>query len=446
MIELSQRLRPELRQTLELYLSPKMLQMLHILNLPYQELMEKIQAEADENPMLEVERKDELFEFIKYISSNKKIKKEADFSELPGLENISAKSESLTEHLLSQLNLEELDEEDKKIGEIIVQNIDGRGYIENYTEIRDQIIKEMGVKGKAIDKILKIIQTFEPDGVGARNLKECLLIQVKEYNFETYELEEILTRAIKNHIQDIAEGKYSKIAQALGIEEEGVLRIAEFIKENLNPSPGSFFGGEEKNVIPSFVIEKKNSGYKIINLEKNYGPLLKISPEYQKMLEKGEADPETVKFLKQKLQRAIDFMESIVKRYETSEKIMDIIVDSQAPFLERGISWLKPLPQKEISECLGVHPSTVSRSIAQKYVQTPKGLFPMKIFCPRGKKGITPARIKSMIIDIIKGEGKEHPLTDEEIKNILSAEGAEIERRTVAAYRESLGIESSKKR
>jgi RNA polymerase sigma-54 factor len=443
-LEISQKLEPQLKQSLELALSPKMLQMLKILNLPYIELVEQIDKEAGENVMLEVERPDELFEFIKYVNSDKKIKKEADFTEIPGLENIGDTAKALEEVLLEQLDLENLNETQRSIGEHIIDNINDRGFIENYAEVRDGIIKELGVSRPTVDKVLKIIQSFEPDGVGARNLKECLLIQIREYNFENYELEEVLTQAVSKHLEDIAEGKLDKVAKDMGIPVDGVKRIAEYIKVNLTPNPGSCFASESRHVIPSFAVEKTDKGYKVTNLEQNYGPLLKISPDYMKMLKNPKTDEKTSKFLKEKLEAAKALMGNLQKRHETTSKILEKIKETQIDFMKNGAVFLKPLLQKELAGEFGVHPSTISRAIACKYIQTPQGLFQIKFLCPRNLRGFTAYRLKSMISKIVAGEEK--ALSDDEIKSRLVEEGANISRRSVAVYRKELGIPTCRER
>lgn len=444
--ELSQNLEPQLNQTLELVLSPRMLQMLKVLNMPYIELVEQIQKEADENVMLEVERKDELFEYIKYINSDRNIKKEADFSELPGLENLKDTSKTLEETLLDQLELENLNKKNHGIGKRIIENIDDRGFIGNYTEIREKMMKDLNVSRPTVDKVLKLIQTFEPDGVGARDLKECLLIQVEEYSFENYELEEVLKKVIESHLEDLANKEFEKISKSLGIPVSGVARIAEFIKGNLNPNPGSAYSQESTHVIPSFSVEKTTSGYKIMNLERTYGPVIKISPEYMKMLSDPKTDEKTVKFLKEKLEAAKTLLENLARRYETIGKALDKIISAQTDFLDKGALFLRPLLQKELANEFGVHPSTISRAIGGKYIQTPKGMFLIKLLCPRSHKGFTPMKLKSLIADAIKGEEGARPLSDEDIKQKLEEEGAEVARRTVAAYREELGFPTSRKR
>lgn len=438
--ELSQKLEARLEQSLEMVLSPKVLQMLHILNLPYIELIEKIEKEAEENVMLEVERADALFEVIRFMTDDKKIKKEADFSENPGLENIGDTCRTLEQTLLEQLDLENLNEDQEKIARLIIDNINDRGYIEDYPEVREKIMKEVGVSRPTVDKVLKIVQAFEPDGVGARDLKECLLIQIREYNFENYELEEVLTQAVSKCFDDLANKDLGKVAKTLGIPVEGVERIADFIRTNLTPDPGQAFAQEPRHVVPSFSVEKKGAGYVVTNLERTYGPLLKISPQYLKMMDDPKTDSKTLAFLKEKFQAAKELMGNIERRHETQEKIMEKIKETQLEFFSRGQMWLKPLLQKDLASEFDVHPSTISRTVSEKYIQTPKGLFPIKFLCPRSIRGFTHERFKSMIADIIKSEDKGSPLSDEEIREALAKEGTDVARRTVAAYRQELGI------
>ena len=434
------RLQTDITQTLELLLSPRLLQMLKILNLPYLELIDRIGQEAEENVMLEVERKDEYAEFLRYLTSDRKIKKEADFSQIPGLENIGRVEKSLEQNLLEQLGLEDIEDDYKEIGKDIIGNIDDRGYLLAYPQLRDKIMEQHKVSRPTVDKVLKIIQGFEPEGVGARDLKECLLNQVRAYDFENAELEEIIAKAIEKHMNDISEGNLAAVAKGLGIPESGASEIANFIKNNLNPYPGAGYGGETRHVIPSYAVEIATKGFSLVNLETQYGPVLKLSPSYLKMLDDPRTDEKTREYLKEKMNKAKELMEAFFKRSETLEKIVRKIIDSQPAFLEKGIIWLNPLSQKSLAEEFGLHPSTISRAVAEKYIQTPQGLFSLKFLCPRGPKGITAARIKAILVGIVSEEDKKEPLTDEQIMNKMKEKGIDIDRRTVAYYRKELKL------
>jgi len=433
-------LQPDLKQTLELLLSPRMLQMLKVLSVPYNELVEQITKESEENPVLEVERQDEYVAFIKYLATDKKIRKEADFSEMPGLENVGSVEKTLEDHLLTQLELEDLEDTQKEVAREIIENIDDFGYVINYPRLREKIMEKHKISRPTVDKALKIVQTFEPDGVGARDLKECLLIQVREYNFENDALQKILTKAIEKHIEDISAQNFGKVAKELGIAESGVREIANFIKTNLHPNPAAAFGGETRHVIPSFAVEKDKKGYKVVNLETRYGPVLKISGQYLKMLEDPKTDEKTKEFIREKLKNAKNLIEDFHKRSETMEKIVRKIVETQEEFLSRGMTWLRPLAQKNLADEFGLHPSTISRSIAEKYIQTPQGLYPLKFLCPRGPRGMTVARTKALLVEVVNKEDKTMPLSDSQLTAELKKIGSKIDRRTVAYYRKELKI------
>jgi RNA polymerase sigma-54 factor len=435
-----------LSHTLELMLSPRMIQMLRMLNLSYVELVEEIEKKSEENVMLELERPDRLLEYLKLISSERISKKEFVHEELPGIESLADTAETLEDHLLKQLDLEKMDEKKKKIAEFLIGSIDARGYLLNYAQISESIKKELGASQHETDKTLEVIQELEPEGVGARDLKECLLIQVREHNFESEELEDLLTKAIEDHLDDFAEKKFDKIAKALKIGKDGAEKLAEFIKSNLNPNPGSMFAQRLPCVIPSFSIVKEKDKYTAVNLERSYGPSLKISPVYEKMLKDPKTDAKSIEFLKVKLEAAKDFLENIAKRHETIEKILDLIIAAQSGSFEGGKLKLSPLMQKNIAKELGLHPSTISRAIANKYIQTPRGIILLKTLCPRDIKGTTGEKIHKLIQNIIDSEDKKDPLTDEGIAEKLKGDGLCLERRTVALYRKKLGFKIASKR
>ncbi|MFC1510998.1 RNA polymerase factor sigma-54 [Candidatus Margulisiibacteriota bacterium] len=440
------RLQHDLKTTLELLLSPRLLQMLKVLHLPYADLVEHVNKEAEENPVLEVERKDEYVEFIRYLTSDRKIKKQADFEAMPGLENIGNVKKTLEEHLLEQLELEDLEDNYSQMGKMIIENIDDFGLVINYPRLREKIMKEFSVSRPTVDKVLKIIQTFEPEGVGARDVKECLLIQIREYNFENEALQKILKKAVEKNLEDIGQQNFTKVAQDLGITEHGAQEVANFIKNNLNPNPGASFGGETRHVIPSFAVEKTAQGHKLVNLETRYGPKLNISARYLKMLADPKTDDKTRNFIKDKLKNAKNLIEDFSKRSETLEKIVRRIVETQEAFFNKGVVWLRPLAQKNLADEFGLHPSTISRSVAEKYIQTPQGLFPLRFLCPRGPKGLTVVRMKTMIAEIINNEDKKEPLTDSQVTAMMQKQGADLDRRTVAYYRQELKIPASSER
>jgi len=429
-----------LSQSLDLYLAPRVIQMLKILNLPYLELVHEIVKESEDNVMLEVERQDEYVAMLQYLTSDKKIKNETDFSELPGLKNFARVDKNLEDFLLEQVENSELEDKNALIAKELIANIDDHGYLVGYPLLRDKIMQDFDVSRPTVDKVLKVIQQFEPEGVAARDLKECLLIQVAAYDFDHEQLRHILQQFIENHLTDLEQAQYQKIATALGLDEKGVKEIANFIHNNLNPYPGANFGGESRMVIPSFAIDQTAKGFVVTNLEKRYGPSITISRTYQKMLEDPKTDAKTKNFLKERLKRAKELLEDFQKRGETLEKIVRKIIDSQQAFLKQGLIWLQPLTQKSLADEFGLHPSTISRAVAEKYIQTPQGLFPLKLLCPRGPKGATVAKTKSLIVELIKNEAGHDPLTDEQLTLQLQERGIQITRRTVAFYRQELKL------
>lgn len=443
-----------LSQQLKLVLNPRMLQLLKTLHLPYTDLIESINKEAAENPALEVSKQDELLSFARTLSNQRKETPLLNSEEKPDRE-LKARGPSLEEHLLEQLRLEDLSETDLLIAEYLVGNIDDQGYLKNYTELREEIMQQQQVAKGNVDKVLSIIHTLEPEGVGARNLKECLLIQVREYNFDNPELQQVIFDAIKFHYEDLIDKKYSAIAEDLDIDIEGVQYVAEFIEKNLTPYPGNLFRTDTPSeiIIPSFQIKEEAvdiagvgqaTKFIAVNLEQTKGPQLAISNNYLKILEDPSTDEQTKEFLKQKVAAAKIFIENIQRRHQTIDKIMNIIIDTQQEFFRDGYYWLKPLQQSSLADQVGVHPSTISRAVSTKYAETPQGLYPLKYLCPRNFQGYSPMQIKGLLKKIFK-EKKE--LSDQKIASLLhDLRNIAIKRRTITKYRAELGEVSSYQR
>ncbi|MBT5954652.1 RNA polymerase factor sigma-54 [bacterium] len=432
--------RPALKQSLKLKqtLTPKIIQMLKTFQLPYNDLLESAKLEVHENVFLEFTKFDGLSKQSSSFSAGSE--NTADFENF-----ISHSSKvSLNEYLLNQLNLENFKDKESKIAMELIDSIDSRGYISNYNELKIDIQKKHKVQGRKIFDILKTIHTFEPEGVGARDLKECLLIQLHQKNFENPQLESILKKTIQNHLEDIADNNLKAIEKGLSIPSEGIPNIIQFI-QTLNPVPGSKFSNEpvEKVVIPSFSFELENSKIKIINYEEKKGFQLGLSPTYQKMLENPDLDSDTQEFLKQKLDRATSFLENIENRRKNLESMTQTLANHQHDFLKNGIEYMKPLLQKSLSRELNLSPSTISRILTSKYVETPHGTFSLKQLCPRGHKGYTAVQIQSIISKLVKTDST---LTDERIQSHLSLHGLDVARRSVAKYRLQAGLEGIYKR
>ena len=238
---------------------------------------------------------------------------------------------------------------------------------------------------RKINDILGIIQDFEPDGVGARSLKECLLIQINHHNFENEKLREIFKLLVSKYLNQLADQEYEKIATACNIEIAGVEQLHQFIKQNLNPNPGASFTSESSShvVIPSFEVELDHYGQlKLTNLEKDKGLEITISKKYLEMLDDPNIDAETLSFIKNKIATAKDLIEQIKLRHQTLERIVNYIASKQLLFLKMGTPFLEPLLQKEIAESLNISSSTVSRLVSSKYIQTKHGIISLKQCCP----------------------------------------------------------------
>lgn len=375
-------------------------------------------------------------------------------SKLEAMQNTAAPSVSLEDHLLVQVHLCKEDARMKKLAEVIVGSLDTNGYLK--VELMDLFYKsEGGIRQEMVpggcteeeaELALELVQNFEPAGVGARTLKECLLLQLKRVPGDT-EFEEQL---IDRHLDDLFHNRLPKIAKDLNTTvdrvKEGLASIA-----HLNPKPGRGFGGQRPQyVVPDVNVEEVDGDY-IIKINEHYLPTLRISADSLQLLKKEAKDPTVRDYIMGKLGSAVWLMESVIQRRNTLYRITQQIVDIQKDFFEHGPSHLKPLMMQEVAERIGMHVSTVSRALAGKYIQTPQGLFPMKYFFTGGFSNAdgeseSNRSIMLKIAEMCKGEDKRNPLSDQEIVAKLQAEGVDIARRTVAKYREKLNIPSSRQR
>ena len=304
-----------------------------------------------------------------------------------------------------------------------------------------------GVLTVAAEEALRIVQALDPPGVAGRSLKEVLLLQLG-LDPEKYK---DVRHIIENHLQDIQSNRFPKIAKALGTDIEEVKERIAFIKM-LNPRPGSLFAAKEAHyIIPDVVVVEVDGDYEV-RLEDTYIPRLHISPHYRRMLTEERDNPKVREFIKKKIESAKWLIESIEQRQNTLLRISREIVDVQRGFLDYGLEHLRPLKMQHIADRVGVHVSTVSRALSTKYIQTPRGIYPMKFFFTGGtvsQDGTmeSTVSIKQKVRDIIEKEDKRHPLSDEDIARILRTDqGLEIARRTVTKYRKQLSIPSSRQR
>lgn len=444
-----------LEQTQKLVMTPELRQAIQLLQFTSQELNEYLEKQVEENPLLELEKTSEDYENIDDFANKREeidwkdyIGKEDDISYQPqvdknvkeySFENFISYSPSLKENLLFQLNVSEINKGDREIGEILIENIDENGYLMTSVE---QVAKDLKIDSERVENVLFLIQGFEPLGVGARNLKECLLIQIREDKNRHPQAE----RIAEYYLEDIAHNRLSKIAKELNMDIEEVQNICDYIK-TLEPKPGRSFndGNQVKYITPDATIEYIDGEY-IIILNDVTGPRLNINNFYKELIRK-ERDAKATEYLNEKLNSAMWIIRSIEQRRMTIYKVVESILKFQKDFFEIGEKGLKPLTLNEVAEDIQMHESTVSRATNGKYVQTPKGLYELKYFFTSGlttsSGEISSTSIKSMIKDLIEQENSKKPYSDQKISDILKAKGIDISRRTVAKYRDELGIPSS---
>jgi len=454
-----------IEQQQKLLMTPELRQAIAILQMSTLELTEYVQGELEENPVLE-EKEPEQAEPEEYVpeAETPETPKEEDHTEdwleifndrdigfkqreveeEKSFDNYLTKRPSLYEHLEFQMQMACTDEEDLVIGTYIVGNIDAAGYL--CTDLED-IMRETGASIEKIESVLEMIQSFHPHGVGARDLNECLRIQLQHYG----KADPMAMIIIEDHLDDLARGRLNRIAQVLGITVFQVQEICDFIR-TLDPKPGLQYSStdEVKYVVPDVMVEKIDGEYVVIVNDAGF-PHLMVNHMYEGMLRKPDAfTPEAKKYLEDKMGSAIWLIRSIEQRRMTLYKVARCLVDIQTEFLDKGIKYIKPLNLKQVADLVEVHESTVSRATSNKYIQTPQGLFELKYFFSGGVESsyagsdkISSRSIKSMIQDIIQNEDSTNPLSDQVIADLLKGKGAGISRRTVAKYRQELNIQST---
>lgn len=457
---------PQLEQSQKLVMTPQLQQAIQILQFTSLELEEYINEQLEKNPVLEKTEETSESEYLVNIESEKNRIKEINWKEYTedfnnfeytrgiyynednefSFENIVSKEITLQEHLLFQYNLIMSDREHRehtKIGEYIINSIDDRGYLmATIEEIAACFTEEQSV----VENILQIIQTFDPPGVGARTLEECLLIQLRLLDIKDRKIYTL----IEKHLSDIASNKYPHIAKQLGVTSKKVQNYCDFIK-TLEPRPGrNFAHNRNRYIVPDVIVRKIGKEY--IILDNDYGGTgLVIRDDYKKMMASGDENSDVNKFLNAQLNSAVWLIRNIEQRKKTIYKVCEVIVKKQMAFLENGKKHLKPMILKEIADEIEVHESTVSRATNGKYMDTPFGIFELKYFFSGGLMGdsgekISTESVKIFIKDIVNREDCKKPLSDEKIANKLKNEGIDISRRTVAKYRDELGILSSSRR
>ena len=484
-------------QLLQQKLAPQLIQSLRLLQLPTLELAELIQQELEINPLLEIDedvtldleqeepeaelddetenedQDEEPVEELEFEDSdldtlNSDVFDEQDWdhylnesgyaspreefeSNTEDWHNDRAIEKTLRDSLLEQVAITDLSPSDRIIAEYLIGNIGEDGFLGCST---GEVADELGVNLDNVECVLGIIQTFDPVGVGARNLQECLLIQLKEKNITNG----LVANVVRNHLDDWVNRRFSQISLALDTSVDD-MRVVEEVLASLNPRPN--IEPEPalnlNHVIPDLEVQKIGDEY-VVSLTDHTLPELRISPMYRTLLrqsDKSERDDpklrETKKFVVEKLNSARWFINAIHQRRATMLKVMRCIVENQVQFFERGPGFLKPMVLQEVADKVQMHISTISRVSNGKYVQTPHGVFELKYFFDGGLSryggdDVSARSVKEKIAKLIGDEDVQNPLSDQHISTILEKEGINIARRTVAKYRDQLNISSARLR
>ncbi|MCM8535105.1 MAG: RNA polymerase factor sigma-54 [Lentisphaeraceae bacterium] len=459
----------------ELIMAPQQIQSLEILLLPMLELQQKISQEIEVNPTLEVSgggeelMGDMLSEDLPGSPSDEQVaaaaaehdesmcslisidpswrdhagsggnSPEADSKRQHFFDSLTEES-SLQDILVEQLRSLDLDEKDYEIAEQLIGSIDELGYLR--THISDLAII-CGCDVKVVKKVLQVIQSFEPIGVGSRDLQECLCIQLKKMNMEAT----LEYKIISKHLDMVQKNHIPQLAKKLNVTPTKIYEALKFVQK-LKPYPGSAVTNRSvQYAVPETEIYKDGEEFKVKAL-KEHLPNLRISDQYLTILEDPNTKPEVRKYIKEKITSSKMLMRSLDHRESTIVRITQVLTRLQDAFLREGVDLMKPLTMQQVADEIGVHETTVSRAINQKYVQTPKGLFPFKYFFNSGYTSttgevVTSLSIKHRINEMIAEEDSKKPLADQELVDGLNALGFSIARRTVAKYREELGIASS---
>jgi len=431
-------LRPSLvqKQGLKLrqIISPKIIQTLKTFQMSLQDLVESLETEAQTNVLLEIDSEDSLKSF-----------KPSSTQTTEGLSQDTPvfNTKSLYDELMLQLELEHLPKKEHVIAKALIEELDDRGFIPHYPQVKEKLCRTFQVTERKVHDVLKIIQSFEPEGVGARDLKECLLIQLEHHQLDSDKLKTVLKTVISKHLDLLAENP-KKLATLLNIEPEGVDALSVYIKNNFSPNPGAAYTtSSTRFVVPSFRLELHNQTPVLIPLEKQLLNQVHLSKHYENLLLDPATDEATKQYLQDQHNKATALLEQLQERIQKLNELVTYILNIQHDFCLNGPAYLKPLLQQEVAQNLGLSNSTVSRILSSKYIETPYGHLLLKTLCPRRTFGKTSIKLKELIKDLIQKNPK---WSDQKLANTLHEEGISISRRTLAKYRASLNIQSSYKR
>lgn len=473
-------LKQNLQQKLLQKLSPQQIQMIKLLEIPAIQLEQRIKKELEENPVLEEGADEESYNQEEEVKEDSQADQQDEFSledymeddEIPSYrlnaQNFSSDDKreeipfsmgsTFREQLKSQLGLRKLTEKQEVLAEYVLGNIDDDGYLRRELEaIADDLAFSVGLETtyEELHEVLMIIQEFDPAGVGARSLQECLLLQIERKNLEDPVIQQAHT-LLKNHFDEFTNKHYDKIIQRVGISEAQLKAALDEILR-LNPKPGGAMGDSQTktfhHIVPDFILEE-NEGELQLYLNSNNVPELRVSKTYADMFESYSAnkakatreEKDAITFVKQKLDSAKWFIDAIRQRQNTMLLTMNAILEYQHTyFIEGDETRMRPMILKDIADMTHLDISTISRVVNSKYIQTHFGIYPLKYFFSEGMQTdsgeeVSTREIKKILQDCITNEDKRKPLTDDKLSAILNDKGYQIARRTVAKYREQLGL------
>ncbi len=471
-------LRQQLRLTQQLIMTPQLQMAIKLLQLSRLELLDTIRQELEENPALEEDSHEisdddksaaqsEITQTdlptTKEVTIEEKIRDDIDWSyyideynsagrvhfereskDTPNFESFITRKESLREHLLWQLLMTSPTEEEEKIGSIITGNLSKDGYLDASVE---EIASMSGATHDKIEQVLSLMQTFDPIGVCARSINECLLIQVRHYDLDNT----IVTKIINNHLNHLENKNYKAVAKALKVNLDDVI-LAVNVITSLDPRPGQKFIDEESYYITPDIYVYKFENEFIIMLNDDGLPKLRVNTFYKKAIKNSEQIPDSAKtYVQEKMRSATWLIRSIHQRQKTIYKVMESILKFQLDFFEKGIAYLKPMVLKDVADDIGMHESTISRVTTNKYSHTPRGIFELKYFFNSSIKriqgdAVASASVQDKIKQIIGSENPKKPYSDDKISKLLKEENINIARRTVSKYREIMKVLPSSKR
>lgn len=464
-IKLSQKLAPQLVMTPQLQQAIKLLQLSHL------DLQQRVSQELQENPALEeapgeddgapemvrepestpdATVTDRILEWQDYLNANSRhdmgspeaAREDEDF---PSLEDTVTRKETLQEHLLWQLRMAGLDHTGESIGMFIIGNLDERGYLEASVEEVGELAR---ADPGAVEDVLARVQSFDPVGIAARDLRECLLAQLRNAGMK----DGLAARMVANHLHELEYRQYEKIADGLGASLDQVVEAARLIA-CLEPKPArGFDDGEVRAIVPDVVVQKVAGEY-AVSLNDDGVPPLRVSPLVRRLArEKGEEARKAREYLEAKVRAAMWLIKSVHWRQQTLYRVSESIFGFQREFLDHGVARLRPLVLRDVAAEIGMHQSTVSRATSNKYAFTPQGVFELKFFFQsgiphNGGSGVVSSEsVRDRIKTMVESEDPGKPLSDQEIAGALADLGIDIARRTVAKYRDQLGILPSSRR